>query len=99
MSLRGLAAVVAAPLLVKVVAEHEPLTGAPDWRWIERVDVLRPEPVSDSVQVTLTDVELWVVAPTGLVKVIVGAEASTRTVPELVVALLPALSASVTRQR
>ena len=98
-SVRGDAVAVAAPLVTNVVVEQELATGAPDWRWIERVAALIPEPVSDSVQVTVTDVEFWLVAPSGAVMAIVGAVLSTRTVPEVVVAPLPTLSPSVTCQR
>ncbi len=68
-------------------------TGAPDCRWTERVAALTPEPLSDSLQATLTLVELWLVAPVGDVKVTTGAVVSTRTVPEVAwTAALPALS-------
>ena len=92
---------VADPSLVKVVVEQEFATGAPDWRWTERVAALTPEPVSDSVQVTLTLVELCVVAPAdGMLIVTVGAVLSMRTVPEVAcVAVLPALSEMFASQR
>ena len=99
MSLRGEAAVVAVPSVAKLAPEQELATGVAFCRWIERVAALMPEPVSDSVQVTVTDVEFWLVAPVGAVKAIVGAVLSTRTVPEVVVALLPTVSTSVTCQR
>ena len=67
---------------------------------MERVAALMPEPVSVLVQVTPTLVELWLVAPVGLVKLIVGAVASIDTVPETAcVAALPALSEMFASQR
>ena len=58
-----------------------------------------PEPVSVSVQVTLTEVLAWVVLPSGAVIVTVGAVVSTSTVPEVWEVLLPALSLMATVQR
>ncbi len=73
--MRGLAAVVAAPSLLQLTAAQALATGVAYWRWIERVAALIPEPLSDSLQATLTVVEVWLVAPVGAVKLMVGADA------------------------
>ena len=75
-------------------------TGVACWRWTERLAALMPEPVSVSVQVTLTEVLAWVVLPSGAVIVTVGAVVSTRhRARGRREAPLPALSARVTGQR
>ena len=58
--MRGEAPVVATPSFAQVVLVQELETGAPDWRWTKRLAALTPEPLSDSVQDTVTLVEFWV---------------------------------------
>ncbi len=71
--------------MLQLTAAQALATGVAFWRWIERVAALIPEPLSDSLQATLTVVEVWLVAPVGAVKLMVGAVVSMRTVPEVVV--------------
>lgn len=93
--MRGLALVVAAPSPLQVTALHALLTGVAIWRWTERVAALRPDPPSDSVHVTDTEVEAWLVLPIGFVIVTVGAMLSSVKVIAAPVKVLPTLSVAV----